>query len=52
MEHTLWVNLENKVISLTELEGFTKYVYETELGLQRVLKLLTADGYRMYQLAH
>ena len=50
MEHTLWVNLESKLISLTETDGFIKYVYETELGLQRVLKLLKADGYRVSQL--
>ena len=51
MKYTLWVNLEQKAISLTELDGFTKYVYDSEAGLNRVLKMLAADGFRMYQLA-
>jgi len=52
MKYTLWVNLENKELSLTELDGFTKYVYDSEAGFQTVLKLLAADGFRMYQLAY
>lgn len=51
MNYTLWVNLQNKQLSMIELEGFTRYVYESEAGFQRVLKLLAADGYRMCQLA-
>lgn len=51
MKYTLWVNLENKELSLTELEGFSKYVYDTEASLQTVLKLLAADGFRMYHMA-
>ena len=51
MKYTLWVNLQNKQLSMTELEGFTRYVYESEAGLKKVLKLLTADGYRMCPMA-
>lgn len=47
MKYTLWVDLQNKHLSLTKQTGFSKYVYESEAGLQRVLKLLAADGYRM-----
>lgn len=51
MKYALWVDLQNKLLSLVELDGFTRYVYDTEAGLQKVLKLLAADGFRMYQLA-
>ena len=45
--YTLWVDLQNKHLSLTEQNGFSKYVYESEAGLQCVLTLLAADGYQM-----
>ena len=51
MKYTLWVDLQNKLLSLVELEGFTRYVYDTEASLQKVLKLLAADGFRMDQMA-
>lgn len=51
MKFTLWVNLQSKQLSLTELDGFTKYVYDSELGFQRVLKMLAADGYEMCLIA-
>ena len=51
MKYALWVNLQNKQLSLTELDGFTRYVYDSEVGLRKVLQLLTADGYQMCQLA-
>ena len=51
MKYALWVNLQNKQLSLVETDGFTRYVYDTEACLQKVLKLLTADGFRMHQLA-
>lgn len=51
MKYALWVDLQNKLLSLVELEGFTRYVYETEASLQKVLKLLAADGFRMNQVA-
>ena len=47
MKYILWVDLQSKHLSLTERHGFSKYTYDTEAGLQRVVKLLTADGYRM-----
>ena len=51
MDYALWVNLEEKALSLTELDGFSKYVYDSEVSLQTVLRLLAADGFRMYQMA-
>ena len=51
MKYTLWVDLQNKLLSLVELDGFTRYVYDTEASLQKVLKLLAADGFRMDQMA-
>ncbi|MBQ6798383.1 MAG: hypothetical protein IJP11_04015 [Oscillospiraceae bacterium] len=51
MKYPLWVDLQNKQLSLEEQDGFTRYVYDTEACLQKVLKLLAADGFRMYRLA-
>lgn len=48
MKYDLWVDLKNKLLSTSELDGFDLYSYESEAGFQRVLKLLAADGYEMY----
>jgi len=51
MKYALWVNLQQKQLSLVEQEGFTCYAYDNEISLQKVLKLLTADGYRLQPIA-
>lgn len=43
----LWVDLPNKLISPVEVSGFSRFVYESEEALERVIKMLSADGYRM-----
>ena len=45
--YDLWVDLPNKLISPVEVSGFSRFVYESQEALERVLKLLFADGYRM-----
>lgn len=45
--YSLWVDLQNKLISLVEVTGFKRFVYETREALDRVMKLLVADGYRL-----
>ena len=45
-DYSLWVDLPNKLISLLEITGFSKFVYESQEALDRVKKLLYADGYR------
>ena len=45
--YSLWVDLQNKLISLVEITGFRQFVYETKEALDRVMKLLFADGYRL-----
>ena len=47
MKYDLWVDLRNKLLSTSELDGFDLYSYESEAGFQRVLKLLAADGYEL-----
>ena len=47
MNYTLWVDTNNKHLSLRELQGFSKYVYASEAGLNKVIQLLSADGYQM-----
>ena len=44
---SLWVDLPNKLISPVEIAGFSKYVYDSQEALERVQKLLFADGYRI-----
>ena len=44
--YSLWVDLPNKLISLVEKAGYSKFVYESQEALERVKKLLFADGYR------
>ena len=44
--YSLWVDLPNKLISLVEIAGYSKFVYESQGALERVKKLLFADGYR------
>lgn len=51
MKYPLWVDLQNKQLSLEEQDGFTRYVYDTEASLKKVLKLLAADGFQMYRFA-
>ena len=45
--YNLWVDLPNKLISPIEISGFSKFVYESQEALERVKKLLFADGYRL-----
>lgn len=47
--YSLWVDLQNKLISLVEVSGFKQFVYETSEALERVLKLLRADGYQLQE---
>lgn len=44
---SLWVDLPNKLISLVEVAGYSKFVYESQEALERVKKMLFADGYRV-----
>ena len=44
--YSLWVDLPNKLISLVEIAGYSKFVYESQEALERVKKLLFADGFR------
>lgn len=45
--YSLWVDLPNKLISPVEVSGFSKFAYESQEALERVIKLLFADGYRL-----
>ena len=45
--YSLWVDLQNKLISMVEVTGFKPFAYETKEAMDRVLKLLHADGYRL-----
>lgn len=45
--YSLWVDLPNKLISPVEVSGFSKFAYESQEALDRVMKLLFADGYRL-----
>ncbi len=45
--YDLWVDLPNKLISPVEVSGFSRFVYESQEALDRVVKMLFADGYRM-----
>ena len=45
---SLWVDLPNKLISPVEIIGFSKYVYDSKEALERVQKLLFADGFRFF----
>lgn len=45
--YSLWVDLPNKLISPTEVSGFSKFVYESQEALERVVKMLSADGFRI-----
>ena len=45
---SLWVDLSNKLISPVEISGFSKYVYVSQEALDRVQKLLFADGFRFF----
>lgn len=47
--YSLWVDLQNKLISLVEVSGFKQFVYETKEAMDRVLKMLRADGYRLQE---
>jgi hypothetical protein len=49
MEHfyCIWVDLQNKLISLVETKGFQKFIYESRAAFEKVLQLLRADGYRL-----
>lgn len=45
--YKLWVDLPNKLISPVEISGFSEFVYESKEALERVVKMLSADGYRI-----
>ena len=44
--YSIWVDLPNKLLSLVEIAGYSKFVYDSQEALERVKKLLFADGYR------
>ena len=44
--YSLWVDLPNKLLSLVEIAGYSKFVYDSQEALERVNKLLFADGFR------
>ena len=48
MEHfyCIWVDLQNKLISLVETKGFQKLTYEPRAAFEKVWQLLGADGFR------
>ena len=45
--YKLWVDLPNKLISPVEISGFSEFVYDSKEALERVVKMLSADGYRI-----
>lgn len=45
--YSIWVDMPNKLISEVEIFGFSQFVYESQEALERVIKMLFADGYRM-----
>lgn len=45
--YCIWVDLQHKLISLVETAGFTRFLYDSQAALEKVLRLLRADGYRL-----
>ena len=45
--YCIWVDLQHKLIALVETSGFQKFIYESQIALERVRSLLKADGYHL-----